>query len=125
MGRRYLVAPVLVAAVAALASATAEAKFKASLTAAPSRPVAGQPVRLTMRTTITLPARERVTLIAIGPWRDDLGQAVRYVRLVRIGPHVFRTTLRLHYPGQWRLQAVMDSGASLIDRQLRVRSAPQ
>jgi hypothetical protein len=125
MGRRYLVVLLLVAAVATLASAAAEAKFKVSLTAAPSRPLTGKPVRLTMRTAITLPAREGVTLIAVGPWRDDLGQAVHYVRLVRTGPRVFRTTLRLQYAGRWSLQAVMDSGAILIGRQLSVRATPQ
>jgi hypothetical protein len=114
----------LVAAVATIATAAAEAKFKSSLTATPRQPVAGQPVRLTMRTAITLPAGERVTLVAVGPWRDDLGQAVRMVRLVRNGPRVFGTTLRFQYAGQWHLQAGMDSGAILIGRALRIRAAP-
>jgi hypothetical protein len=120
--RRHHVGPLaVVAAVAALVTPAAEAKFEASVTLEPAQPIVRQPVRITMRTDIVLPKRESVSLIAVGPWRDQSGQGVLDVRLVRIGPRVFKTRLRFPYAGRWRLQVVSGSGASLAGRQVRVR----
>jgi hypothetical protein len=122
MGRTHVAPLAVVAAVAALVTPTAEAKFKVSLALEPAQPIARQPVRITMRTAIALPHRESVSLIAVGPWREQSGQGVLDVRLMRIGPRAFQTRVRFPYAGRWRLQIVSGSGATLTGRQVRVRS---
>jgi hypothetical protein len=62
-----------------------------------------------------------VSLIAVGPWREQSGQGVLDVRFVRTGPRAFMTRLRFPYAGRWRLQVVSASGAILTGRQVRVR----
>jgi hypothetical protein len=121
MGRTHVAALAFVAAVAALVTPAAEAKFKVSLALERAQPIARQPVRITMRTSIVLPKRESVSLIAVGPWREQSGQGVLDVRLVRVGPRAFQTRVRFPYAGRWRLQVVSGSGATLTGRQVRVR----
>jgi hypothetical protein len=121
MRRNHVAALAVVAAVAALVAPAAEAKFKASLALERDRPIARQPVRITMRISIVLPNRESVSLIAVGPWRDQSGQGVLDVRLMRIGPRAFQTRLRFPYAGRWRLQVFSGSGATLAGRQVWVR----
>ena len=121
MGQRYGAPLAVVAVVAALLTPAAEAKFKVSLALEPAQPSARQPVRMTMRTAIALPNRERVILVAVGPWREQSGQGVLNVRLVRVGPRAFKTRLRFPYAGRWRLQVFSGSGANLIGRHVTVR----
>ena len=121
MGRNHVAPLAVVAAVAALVTPAAEAKFKASLALERAQPIALQPVRITMRTAIALPHGESVSLIAVGPWREQSGQSVLDVRLKRIGPRAFETRLRFPYAGRWRLQAFSASGANLAGREVRVR----
>ena len=70
-----------VTTLAALASGTllltpaAEAKFDISLTVEPSRPIAGEPIRVTMRTGVVLPKKHGMRLNAVGPWREESGRA--------------------------------------------------
>ena len=113
-------------AAAALASPAAEAKFKVSLAVEPAQPIARQPVRVTMRTDIVLPKRQTMSLIAIGPWRQQSGQGVLDVRLVRIGARAFRASLRFPYAGRWRVQVVSAPDSAPLPpvaRQVRVRPA--
>lgn len=121
MGRNHVAPVAVAAAVAALMAPAGEAKFKVALALERAQPIARQPVRITMRTEIVLPKRESVNLIAVGPWREQSGQGVLDVRLVRIGPRAFKTMLRFPYSGRWRLQVFSASGATLAGRQVRVR----
>jgi hypothetical protein len=118
---RHVVPLAIVAAVVGLVTPSAEAKFGVSLVVQPARPIARQPVRMTMRTDVVLPKSESLSLIAVGPWRAHYGQGVRQVRLVRIGARTFKTRLRFPYSGRWRLQVVSESGANLIGRRVMVR----
>jgi hypothetical protein len=93
----------VVAAAALVLAPTAEAKFSISLTVEPSRPIAGDPVRLTMRTGIVLPKQHGMRLNAVGPWREELGQSFLDVRLIRIGPRAFKAKVRFPHAGRWRL----------------------
>jgi hypothetical protein len=77
MGRRHVAPLAVVAAVAALVTPAAEAKFKVSIALEPAQPIARQPVRMTIRTEIVLPKRESVSLIAVGPWKEQSGVRVR------------------------------------------------
>jgi hypothetical protein len=121
-----------VTTLAALAAATllltpaAEAKFDISLTVEPFRPIAGDPTHVTMRTEVVLPRKHGMRLNAVGPWRDELGQAFFEVRLVRIGPRAYRARIRFPYAGRWRL-IVPNWGApgsawpAPVDKSVRVR----
>jgi hypothetical protein len=82
--------------------------------------VARQAVTVTLRTDVVLP-KQRVMLVAVGPWRERSGQGVLYVRLVRIGPRAVEARLRFPYAGRWALQAFSASGANIIGRDVRVR----
>ena len=106
MGRNHVAPLAVVAAVVALVTPAAEAKFKVFLALERAQPIARQPVRITLRTAIALPHREGVSLIAVGPWREQFGQCVLDVRLMRIGPRAFQTRVRFPYAGRWRLQVV-------------------
>jgi hypothetical protein len=122
MGRNHVASLAVVAAVAALAAPMAGAKLEVSLALERAQPIARQPVRITMRTATVLPKRERVSLVAVGPWREATGQGVAIVRLVRAGPRAFDTRLRFPYAGRWLIQAISRSGAILAGRQVRVRA---
>lgn len=74
-----------------------------------------------MRIDIVLPKKHDVYLIAVGPWRQQSGQGVLDVRLARLGPRAFKTSLRFPYAGRWRVQVVSGSGASLAGRNVNVR----
>jgi hypothetical protein len=123
MSRRQITVLAVASAVAALVAPPAEAKFKVWLTFKPAQPIVRQPVRMTMRTEIVLPKGQSMTVIAVGPWRQQSGQAVRYARLVRIGPRSFRATLRFPYAGRWRLQVISEPGSASLPptfREVRV-----
>jgi hypothetical protein len=116
----------VVAAAALVLTPAVEAKFDISLTLEPSRPTAGQPVRVTMRTSVPLPEKHGMRLNAVGPWRDDFGQGFFEVRLVRVGPQALRAKIRFPYAGRWRL-IVPNWGApgsawpAPVDKPVRVR----
>jgi hypothetical protein len=116
----------IVAAVALVAAPSAGAKFSISLAVEPARPIAKQPVRVTMRTGIELPEKHGMRLFAVGPWREKHGVATFDVRLVRTGPAAFKATIRFPHAGRWRL-IVPNWGAPgsayppPIDRPVRVR----
>ena len=120
MDRRYG-AVAAVAALAALLIPVAEAKVRASLAFEPAPPVARHVVRVTMRTDTVLSTTETMTLIAVGPWRHEAGQGVRFVRLLRTGPRSYRARVRFPYAGRWRVQVMSGSGALLVGRQVSVR----
>lgn len=103
MTRRSLTTLVVLSAVGLMTAAAAGAKFSISLAHQPTRPVAGQPVRMVIRTSIVLPRKHGLRLTAVGPWRDAFGQTFFDVRLVRAGPHAFKATIRFPYAGRWRL----------------------
>jgi hypothetical protein len=121
MGRNYPAALAVVAAVAALVTPVAEAKFRASLALKPVRPITRQPVRIIMRIDMVVPKSERLSLIAVGPWRQQSGQGVLNVRLVRTSPRAFKTSVQFPYAGRWRVQVISESGANLIGANLMVR----
>lgn len=101
---KQLAAFLSVAALVALVPArSAEAKFSITLALQPKRPIAGQPVRVVMRTGASLPKKHGLKLTAIGPWRTSFGQTFFDVRLVRLGPRQFTATVRFPYSGRWRL----------------------
>ena len=101
---KQLAALLSVAALVALVPArSAEAKFSITLALQPKRPIAGQPVRVVMRTGASLPKKHGLKLTAIGPWRTSFGQTFFDVRLVRLGPRQFTATVRFPYSGRWRL----------------------
>jgi hypothetical protein len=120
MGRRSG-AVAVVSALTALLIPAAEAKVGASLAFAPAPPVARSVVRATMRTDTVLSMTEGMTLTAVGPWRNEAGQAVRIVRLLRSGPRSYTASVRFPYAGRWRVQVMSDSGALLVGRQVWVR----
>jgi hypothetical protein len=126
MGRTRVTTLTVLATAAFVLTAGAEAKFDISLTVEPSRPIAGDPTRVTMRTGVVLPTKHGMRLNAVGPWRDELGQAFVELRLVRIGPRAFRAKIRFPYAGRWRL-IVPNWGApgsaypAPVDRVVRVR----
>lgn len=114
----------VLAAFAAVIAATpaADAKFKVSLAFRPAQPLAGHVVRATLRTEIVLPKWQEMRFVAVGRWRRQSGQAVLYARLVRIGPRVFRASLRFPHAGHWRVQVVVEPGsASLPPGEWQVR----
>lgn len=114
------------AAAALVLTPAVEAKFDISLTVGPARPIAGDPVRVTMLTGVVLPKRHGMRLNAVGPWRDEFGQGFFEARLVRIGPRAFTAKIRFPYAGRWRL-IVPNWGApgsafpAPVDRPVRVR----
>jgi hypothetical protein len=127
MNRSHVTTLAALAAATLLLTPSAEAKFDISLTVEPSRPIAGEPVRVTMRTGVVLPKKHGMRLNAVGPWRDEFGQGFFDVRLLRIGPQTFRAKIRFPYAGRWRL-IVPNWGApgsawpAPVDKPVRVRS---
>ena len=121
MGRYHVVPLAVVAALAAVWVPTVEAKDNASLALDRARPIARQAVRVTIRTQTARPESEHATLVAVGPWRQQSGQSVRYARLTRIGALVFEARLRFAYAGRWRLEVMSESGAILTGRHVTVR----
>jgi hypothetical protein len=125
MGRRYAtLAAFVVFALAALAASlipAADAKVRASLKFAPSPPVAQRAIRVALRTDADLPNSESLTLVAVGPWKGDDGQAVRYLRLRPTGTLGYAATIRFPYAGWWRVQVTSASGAILIARRANVQ----
>ena len=124
VGRQRRMALAAMAAVAALVTPAAEAKFRVSVSFEPPQPLARQPVRVTMRTEVVLPKRQSMSVIAVGPWRQQSGQGVFTVRLVRIAPRAFKASLRFPYAGRWRLQVVSAPGSAPLPpvlREVRVR----
>jgi hypothetical protein len=123
--RRSLLA--VAAASALFFAAGAEAKFDIVLVVEPARPVAGNVVRVTMRTEIVLPKEHGMRLNVVGPWRDQSGHGFFDARLVRTGPRTFTARFRFPYAGRWRL-IVPNWGAPgsafppPVDRPVRVRS---
>ena len=102
----------------------AAAKFRVSLAFEPRQPVVRQPVLMTMRTEIVLAQRQRITVVAVGPWRDESGQGLVEARLVRVAPRVFRVRLRFPNAGRLRLQVVNGPGSDAlppIGAEVRVR----
>ena len=125
MRRRQIAVLAVVAAVAALVTPAAEAKFEVSLVFAPAQPVVREPVRATLRTEIVLRKGQEMRLVAVGPWRRQSGQAVVYARLVRIGPRAFTARLRFPNAGLWRLEVVTSPGADSLppnEWRLKVRA---
>jgi hypothetical protein len=126
MERSPLTTLAAVVAAALVLTPAAEAKFSISLTVEPYSPMAGDPVRVTMRTGIVLPKKHGMRLNAVGPWRTELGQGFFEARLIRIGSRAFRATVRFPYAGRWRL-IVPNWGAPgsayppPVDRPVRVR----
>jgi hypothetical protein len=126
MSRSRVTTLAVLAAAALVVTSGVEAKFDISLTVEPSRPIAGDPTRVIMRTEVVLPRKHGMRLNAVGPWRDELGQAFFEPRLVRIGPRAFRAKIRFPYAGRWRL-IVPNWGApgsaypAPVDRVVRVR----
>ena len=115
----------VLAAVAALVTPAAEAKFKVSLAFEPAQPITRHPVRATLRTEIVLREGQEMRLVAVGPWRRLSGQAVVYARLVRIGPRAFTARLRFPYAGLWRLEVVTAPGSDSLppnEWRLRIRA---
>jgi hypothetical protein len=94
---------ILVAAVALIAAPSAESKVRFSLTVEPSRPVAKQVVRVTMRAGAELPEKHGLRLFTVGPWRDRYGQSTFEVRVVRTGPSKLRATVRFPHAGRWQV----------------------
>jgi hypothetical protein len=126
MSRSRVTALAFLAAAALVLTPAVEAKFDISLTVEPSRPRAGDPVRVTMRTEVVLPKEHGMRLNAVGPWRDNFGQAFFEPRLVRIGPQAFRAKIRFPYAGRWRLivpnwGAPGSASPAPVDRPVRVR----
>lgn len=126
MTHRFLTALVILAAVGLMTGAAVEAKFSISLGHQPTRPVAGQPLRMVIRTSIVLPRKHGLRLAAVGPWRDAFGQTFFDVQLVRAGPHTFTATIRFPYAGRWRLIVPNWGGTGSaapapLDRYVRVR----
>ena len=109
------------AVVFAAATPAADGKFKLSLALAPKPPIAGQTARVTIQTDVVLPRRQRLSLIAVGPWRAATGQAIVDVRLRRVGPRAFRASVRFSYAGRWHVQLV-DSAVPPNGWYVRVRS---
>jgi hypothetical protein len=103
MDRRRLTALAVVIVFAFLLTPSAAAKFSISLTVEPSRPMAGQRVRVTIRTGVVLPRKNGTRLAAVGPWRREFGNGFFEVPLVRVGPRAFRASVRFPYSGLWRL----------------------
>jgi hypothetical protein len=127
MNRSRVTTVAVLAAAALVLTPAVEAKFDISITVEPSRPIAGDPVRVTMRTGVVLPKKHGMRLNAVGPWRDEFGQGFFDVRLVRIGPQAFRAKIRFPYAGRWRL-IVPNGGApgsawpAPVDQPVRVRA---
>jgi hypothetical protein len=105
MRARHATALAALGAITLVSTPAADAKFSVSLTAAPARPVVGQPVEVVVRTGVVLPRSHRMWLTAVGPWRDAFGQTFVDRRLMRIGPRAFTATVRLPYAGRWHLIA--------------------
>jgi hypothetical protein len=103
VNRIHIASLVGVAAAALLLPSSAEAKYKIWLTVEPSRPIAGHPARVLVRTEVALPRRHGLRLHVIGPWREKNGQGFIEGRLVRIGSRTFQVRLRFPYAGRWRL----------------------
>jgi hypothetical protein len=126
MNRSHVTTLAALAAATLLLTPAAEAKFDISLTVEPSRPIAGEPVRVMMWTGVVRPKKHGMRLNAVGPWRDEFGQGFFDVRLVRIGPQAFRAKIRFPYAGRWRL-IVPNWGApgsawpAPVDKPVRVR----
>ena len=126
MERSPLTTLAAVVAAALVLTPVAEAKFSISLTVDPYSPVAGNQVRVTMRTGIVLPKKHGMRLNAVGLWRKELGQGFFDARLIRIGPRAFRAVVRFPYAGRWRL-IVPNWGAPgsayppPVDRPVKVR----
>ena len=93
----------MLAAAALVFAPVADAKFEISLRVTPARPVAGNVVRVIMRTEIVLAERHGMRLNAVGPWRTTSGQGFFEPRLFRVGPRVYTAAFRFPYPGRWRL----------------------
>lgn len=119
--RRNLLSSLAVAALTVVLIPSAEAKFRIAVTIEPARPVAGSPTRVIMRTEIRLARDHGIRLYAVGPWRENLGQASLEIRLVRIDPHTIRGKVRFPYPGRWLLSVPPSSASPPIDRWLKVR----
>jgi hypothetical protein len=94
---------VSVAAAALLFAGGAEAKFQIWLTVKPSRPVAGELVRVTLRTDVVLPQKHWIRLNVRGPWRAQSGHGFFEPFVLRTGPRVFTARFRFPYSGRWRL----------------------
>jgi hypothetical protein len=112
---------VALAALTLSLTSSAEAKFKISLVVEPAHPVAGQPVRMIIRTGIVLPREHEMRLHVVGPWRERFGQAFFDVRLVRTGPRAFRTNFRFRYAGRWSLFVPSPSASPPIGQLVSVR----
>jgi hypothetical protein len=108
--RHLTVALPVAAAVAMLFAPSGESKFDISFTFEPTHPIARHDVGLTMRTDVVLPRKQSMRLIAVGPWREQFGQTVLDIQLVRVGPRAFRARYRFPHSGRWSL-TVLHSGA--------------
>jgi hypothetical protein len=109
--RNRLAPLAIIAASGALLVPSAEAKFGLVVTVEPARPIARSPVRVVMRSDIALARDHGIRLFAVGPWRNNLGQAFFEVRLTRTAPRALSGRVRFPYPGRWHLN-VPPSGAS-------------
>jgi hypothetical protein len=101
---------------------SADAKFDLAITLEPTRPTARSAARVVLRTDIDLPKAHGIRLVAVGPWRKNLGQSVLEIQLAWTAVRTLTGHVRFPYPGRWHLH-VPPSGASGAgaDRWVRVR----
>jgi hypothetical protein len=121
MCRRRLAPLTIAAAIAVLVAPSADAKPRISVAIEPARPTAGSPARVIVRTEMALPKQHGIRLHAVGPWRNESGQAFLEVRLVRIGQHALRGTVRFPYRGRWHLNVHVSRAWHPVDWWVRVR----
>ena len=121
MARRSLVSLAVASALGVVVLPSGEAKFRMTLTIEPSRPVARSTARVIVRTDVLLARKHGIRLHAVGPWRDDIGQALVEIRLRRIGPRTLMGRVRLPYAGRWHLDIPASRASPPLDRWVRVK----
>ena len=117
----FLVPLAVVATLAVALTPSADAKFRLTLTLEPTQLVAGRSVRVILRTDVPLARPHGIRLLAVGPWRDRLGQGFFEVRLLRIGPRTIGGTVRFPYPGRWHLDVPASAATAPFGWWIRVR----
>jgi hypothetical protein len=121
MTRSLLPLVAIIGAGGALLVPSADAKFRLSITLEPARPTARSAAHVVVRTDIDLPKAHGIRLMAVGPWRDDLGQAVFEIRLVRTATRTLTGRVRFPYPGRWILNVPPSGASPPAARWVRVR----
>jgi hypothetical protein len=121
MKRGSLLLVAIVSAGAALLIPSAEAKSGLWITIEPARPIARSGARVYVQTDVELRREHGIRLYAVGPWRQNLGQAFFEIRFSRIARRTLMGRVRFPYAGRWLLSVPPPAASPAIAMPVRVR----